>query len=84
MYQTWISHQACAAGLGADRGGHGAHGADGGSTRASFQPGWGGHRFPDGGLCFSWCCRREADACDFVHWSKQAILGLALKIPEQQ
>lgn len=33
-----ISHQACAARLGADRGGHRAHGTDGGGTGTTLQP----------------------------------------------
>lgn len=80
LQSVFISHQACAARLRADRGGHRAHGTDGGGTGASLQPGWCRHHFANRCLCFGWRGGREANACDLVHWSKQAILGLALKI----
>lgn len=74
------SHQACATGLGADGRRDGAHCADGGRTGAPFHPGRRGHRFPNCCFCFGWRCRWKANACDFVHWGEQSVLGLALEI----
>lgn len=74
-----ISHQSCSAGFPTDWGGGGADGADGGSAGASFENGP-----PPWALCLGRGGTGEANSGHLVNWSKQAIPGHALEVPEEE
>ncbi len=73
------NHQSCSAGFATDGWGGRAEGADGGSTGAPLQGG-----SPSWALGFGRCGAGEANTCHLVDWSKQAVPGQALEVPERK